>query len=98
MTEFDSLTDEELALLESWYQSPTFAAFCKVLEGCKAVLSSDAVEALKFKEPAKLAPDYLVQRVIQCEDLVTLFDAKFNPPEEPKEPESKPKTFSELMP
>lgn len=96
MTDFEKLTPEELASLETLYHSSTWRDFCKFLyhigfgyedSACKFLLMSDPVTAAK-----------LVERGQGILALIALFDAKFNPEREPEPPEAKPKTFHELLP
>lgn len=101
MTEFDPISPEELSALENWFESPAFEAFCKVLEVRKVLHKNDISDYLTKwtgdEASLRLAANRS-QRILELEDLVDVFLTKFSPAEEVKEPETKPKTFSDLLP
>ncbi len=96
MTEFDTLTDEELAQLEHLYQSPTWAALRKAAAGVRESMKEYACNCLVqgHEKDAKT----VVEQWEGIHGFFELFDMKFDPPKEPEAVETKPRTFHEMMP
>lgn len=96
MTEFNTLTEEEIAQLEAMVQGPAFRALSKVARGYADLKGRDACDMLLVRDEKTAAE--LVQRAIGANDLLETLLSRFTP--EPKEAaqEQKPKSFHDLMP
>lgn len=94
------MTDEQLALVESLFFSPTWPALCQLMKERQEDLKETAIHVLQQTTSTEhpLTATILSHRADEYTEFMSLMDARFNKPEEPKEPESNPKSFSDLMP